>query len=180
MITVVTGKPDSGKSKLAEDIAVSFGGRRYYAATMKVMDGEGQDRVARHQKAREGKDFITLEVEVDITSILGRIDDAAESVVLLECMANLTGNEMHTLPMSDLLQNREDGTEEFADSLCGQVLRLGRSVRELIVVTAEYPPEDTDDEDTRLYKKVLSTVNLRLCAAADRVYDSGSTDNNEF
>ena len=177
MITVVIGKPGSGKSKMAEDIAVSYEGRRYYIATMKIMDEEGRLRVLRHQKAREGKDFITLETEVDIISTLGRMDHPDERVVLLECMANLVGNEMHREePLSDVYHGGEAGMEDFARKVTTQVLNFGHSVRQLIVVTSEYPADEADDEDTVLYKKALSKVNLLLCDAADRVYDSGSSN----
>ncbi len=173
MITVVMGKPDSGKSKMAEDMAVAFGGRRYYVATMAVMDDEGRRRVERHRAQRAGKGFETLEILVNITSAFDMIDRPEDSTVLLECMANLVGNEMHSrTALADLCREDESGADDFSQRMSEQIAKLGQGVRELIVVTSEYEPDVSDDDDTALYKKVLSAVNSRLCDIADKVYDS--------
>lgn len=172
MITLVTGKAGSGKSKLAEELAVSFGGRVYYVATMKVMDEAGRLRVNKHRAQREGKGFVTLEQEVDITTILDRIDDPRDCVILLECMANLAGNEMYRQDPSGI-------GEDLSKRLLEDVIMLGRSVRELIVVTSEYEPQESDDEQTALYKKMLSSINERLCDIADRVIDTKRSGINE-
>ncbi len=162
MITLVTGKPDSGKSKRAEDLASSFGGTVYYVATMKVMDETGRLRVEKHRRMREGKGFVTIEKEVNITSILAEIDVPNEAVVLLECMANLVGNEMHSGALR----------KDLCTYLVEQIVEIGQNVRELVVVTSEYEPEESDDEDTALYKKTLSAVNMMLRDTADVIIDT--------
>ncbi len=176
MITLVTGKAGSGKSKLAEELAVSFGGRVYYVATMKVMDEAGRLRVNKHRAQREGKGFVTLEQGVDITTILDRIDTPRECVILLECMANLAGNEMYRGDPSGIGEDPSGMSEEelggLIKRLLEDVIMLGRSVRELIVVTSEYEPQESDDEQTALYKKMLSSINDKLCDIADRVIDT--------
>ena len=76
MITLVIGKPDSGKSELAEELALSGGYKnRYYIATMKVMDEAGKARVEKHRKMREGKGFVTLEIPLFIEDALDDIRD---------------------------------------------------------------------------------------------------------
>ena len=90
---VVSGPPGSGKSDLAEHLAVSSPFKsRYYIATMKIMDDAGRARAERHRKNRAGKGFITLEIETDIETADTGMEAPFESVVLLECVANLTGN----------------------------------------------------------------------------------------
>ena len=99
MISLVVGGQNSGKSKFAEELAVKSGeGRLYYLATMKVCDEAGEERIRRHRKQREGKGFITIELQYGIDRAAEMMDEPAESVVLLECMANLVGNELYDNP----------------------------------------------------------------------------------
>ena len=99
MIRLVIGTHGSGKSALAENLAMKTGDPfRIYLATMKVLDDEGKERVARHRRQREGKGFVTIEKEYGICDILERIEKPMETTLLLECVANLVGNEMYDNP----------------------------------------------------------------------------------
>ena len=171
MITLVIGKPKSGKSELAEEMAVKGDYKnRYYVATMKVMDPDGSKRVDEHRKRREGKGFVTLEIPMDIGSAVNFIEDPMESVVLLECVANLTGNWMHGIPNTMWLMEQGDvGRKEFVKSLTEKISSLSKKVCDMIVVTTEYEPEDSDDEETALYKELLAGVNEELTRIADKV-----------
>jgi len=67
MIVFVYGGSGSGKSSFAEKCLSSFGDDRlYYIATMKVYDAEGQAKIQRHRRLREGKGFITIEQPADM------------------------------------------------------------------------------------------------------------------
>ncbi|MBP5744909.1 MAG: bifunctional adenosylcobinamide kinase/adenosylcobinamide-phosphate guanylyltransferase, partial [Lachnospiraceae bacterium] len=99
MITLVIGRPESGKSLIAEEIVCGLScENRYYLATMLVYDESGKERIKKHRSQREGKDFVTLEVPYRIDRALNMIDRPKESVLLLECIANLVGNEMYENP----------------------------------------------------------------------------------
>lgn len=174
MITLVIGKPKSGKSDIAEDLAVKGDYRnRYYIATMKIMDEDGKKRVEEHQRKREGKGFVTLEIPAEIESAEKSMSDPKESVVLLECMSNLVGNMMHGVPNTMWLCGLgEVGQKEFVLSVVEKVTSLADKVRDMIVVTTEYEPESTDDEETSLYKTLLSGVNDELAKKADKVIRS--------
>ena len=65
---------------------------RYYIATMEVFGEEGRKKVERHKKLRQGKGFITIESPKDV----GRVEKTGNNklAVLLECVSNLTANEM--------------------------------------------------------------------------------------
>jgi adenosyl cobinamide kinase/adenosyl cobinamide phosphate guanylyltransferase len=93
VIALITGGSGCGKSTWAEGLAVRLGGRRYYLATMPVVDGECEARVARHQAQRAGKGFETIERAVDI----GGAPVAPGATVLLECLPTLMANEMFGL-----------------------------------------------------------------------------------
>ena len=173
MTVLVTGTADSGKSALAEDLAMQTGDvRRYYLATMKVCDDDGRKRVEKHRKMREGKGFVTIERQCAISGITNEIDDPGEVTVLLECVSNLVGNMLHDRPgrAAQLLSDRS-GRTAFADEAAGDIAKLAGMVHNLIIVTNEYETEDGFDEETGLYVELLGAVNARLCDIADRKYD---------
>lgn len=175
MITVVTGTSDSGKSSLAEDLAVHTGDRyRYYLATMRICDEEGRKRVLKHKRLREGKGFITLELERDIGDAAKLIPDPEQATILLECVANLVGNEMH----DDMIMPDADSVcTGFADRIFSDIKRLAQNVGNMIIVTNEYAERDNGyDDETRLYVKLLKLVNDRLYEFADEMYDMRKTE----
>ena len=94
MLAVITGGSGSGKSEYAESVATSLAKRDglplYYIATMRPFGAEGMWRVERHRKLRAGKGFETIECYVN----LKEQTLPEKGVVLLECMSNLTANEM--------------------------------------------------------------------------------------
>ena len=62
MMTVITGGSGSGKSAYAEDYIGQIAAKsdhcnKYYIATMKVYDAEGQKKIDRHRQLRQGKGF---------------------------------------------------------------------------------------------------------------------------
>ena len=173
MTVLVIGTADSGKSALAEDLAVQTGdSRRYYLATMKVCDDDGRKRVEKHRKMREGKGFVTIERQCALSGIADGIDEPGEVTVLLECVSNLVGNVLHDRPerIANLLSDGS-GKSAFADEVADDIAKLAGRVRNLIVVTNEYAEEDGYDEETRLYVELSNMVNERLLGLADRTYD---------
>ncbi len=175
MTVLITGKPDSGKSALAEEVASGTGDdKRYYIATMRVIDEDARLRVIKHRKQREGKGFVTIEEEHGIDGVLERISDPKSSTVLLECVSNLVGNLMYDFP--ERLDNAapdDVGFEPFAKDIAGAIERLASAVSNMIIVTAEYDDDEKFDEETRTYIKLLDAVNEKLPAFADKVYDLG-------
>lgn len=91
MILFIIGASSSGKSEIAENIAVSFAQKRYYIATMHAYGLEGKARVENHLHMRAGKGFETIEKYTDIGSL--RINSS--SICLIECISNLLANEMY-------------------------------------------------------------------------------------
>ena len=165
MTTLIIGTGGSGKSAFAEDLAVKTRDPvRYYLATMQVTDAAGMERVRKHRRLREGKGFITIERTYDITGAFSQMRHAAESTVLLECMANLVGNEMHRAGCLS--------RERFADAVMSDIRYLAERVSNLIIVTDEYRKDGEGyDASTRLYVRLLDLVNERLLEYADVVFD---------
>ena len=173
MTELIIGTADSGKSALAEDLAMRTGdGRRYYLATMKVCDEEGRKRVEKHRKMREGKGFVTIERQYALSGFADEIEEPGEVTVLLECVSNLMGNLLHEKP-DRIRQLKSDGSgkSRFAEEVLRDIAELAGKVHNLIIVTNEYKVEDGFDEETRLYVELLGIVNEKLRDTADRIYD---------
>ena len=160
MIYLIIGTPDSGKSKLAEDLVLSISGNkaRCYIATMIPYGVEGDLRVSKHRRMREGKDFTTFEKPFDICET----EIPSDSIVLLECVSNLAANELferHT---------HEDKCEE---KLISDILALADSADDIIIVTNHFDITDDFDEETIRYACLMERLNSRLSKAADKVID---------
>ena len=158
MMILVTGGSGSGKSAFAEDCVVSCGEtERIYIATMYPFDEESRRRVQRHQKMRQGKGFETVECYTG----LHKVQVPENSTVLLECMSNLTANEMF----------RQDPPEgDVADRIIQGVERLRRQARNLVIVSNEIFSDGCEyASETREYQRVLGTVNCLLAKMAEQV-----------
>ena len=94
MLILVTGGSGSGKSEYAENTAVRLAKEEglplYYIAAMKPYGEEGRRRVERHRRLRAGKGFETWERYMDLKGLAL----PKRGVALLECLSNLTANEM--------------------------------------------------------------------------------------
>ncbi|MBO6015201.1 MAG: bifunctional adenosylcobinamide kinase/adenosylcobinamide-phosphate guanylyltransferase [Lachnospiraceae bacterium] len=168
------GNRNSGKSDLAEALAIKTGDlRRYYLATMKIYDEEGKKRVARHRMQRAGKGFLTIEKEYGILDALEKMEDPMQSTVLLECMSNLVGNEMFENKKRSFVSGADEPDwMGFADEVTLEIMQLADRVHNLIIVSNAYDENGEGyDDETRLYVKLLHTVNERLLGFADRIYD---------
>lgn len=95
MMIFVLGRPDSGKSKRAEEIALerSKAGERIYLATMIPFGEEGKKRVEKHLKMRDGKGFITVECPVNLRAL----EKGSEMRSLMATESIGDGTEFRTL-----------------------------------------------------------------------------------
>ena len=94
MMTLILGGSGSGKSAYAEDYLLRAAGdkKKYYIATMQIRDAEMQAKVDRHHRLRQGKGFTTIEQSTALEQAVLQMEPAGAA--LLECMSNLTANEM--------------------------------------------------------------------------------------
>ena len=160
MMILVTGGSGSGKSAFAEDCVVSFGEKdRIYIATMYPFDEESKKRVQRHRKMRQGKGFETIECYTG----LDKVKVPENCTVLLECMSNLTANEMF----------REDGAHEnTVEAVLNGVRNLREQAENLVNVTNEIFSEAAAYQgETETYQEYLGKINQKIGALADKVVE---------
>ena len=181
MITLVTGGSGSGKSAYAESLLSSCEGIRYYIATMQIYDAEGEKKVERHRKLRAGKGFLTIESPMNVGKIQfvcagepgqaqyrqeaerkGQCSSEKKSA-LLECMSNLTANEMFT-------KDGMKSEEEVVEKIVSEIQTLSQKLDNLVIVTNNVFEDGVIyDAGTMEYLRALGRINAALARLADRV-----------
>lgn len=164
-MTLILGGSGSGKSAYAEDYLLRAAGdkNKYYIATMQIRDAEMQAKVDRHHRLRQGKGFTTIEQPTELEQAVLQMEPAG--AVLLECMSNLTANEMFSgeqpvdrqMVITKILQGME-GLRKQADPL-------------VIVTNNVFEDGMIYDDSTMEYIEALGRINERLAAEADEVVE---------
>lgn len=180
MMELILGGAGSGKSSIAEsricclyrelcaETEKTDAGQPslYYIADMIPRGPETKKKIERHRKIRSGKGFLTLEWYLDLPGKAGAEDtpDLKNACVLLECISNLTANEMY---------EPEGAKENTVFSIIRGINLLKEKCRHLVIVTNDVFRESVADSlEMEKYKKNLAAVNIRLAAMADRVTEA--------
>lgn len=156
MVTVITGGSGSGKSAYAEKTVTDFGDlKRIYIATMFPFDEESHQRIVRHRNMRAEKNFSTIECYTG----LKKVKIPPKSCVLLECMSNLTANEMF---------QEEGAGKQTVEEILEGIYSLQAQAEHLVIVTNEIFSDGIPyDTETQRYQKYLGTINREIVCMAD-------------
>ncbi len=166
MMTLIIGGSGSGKSAYAEDYTISLSEdrKKYYIATMQIYDEEGKRKVERHRMLRGGKGFSTIEQPVDIGKAAEKME-AEDRTALLECISNLTANEMFL--------GEIPGTEEvITEKIVGGIAVLNRELTHLVIVSNNvFEDGNVYDKTTMAYIRAMGRINQKLAEMADEVVE---------
>jgi len=169
MKVFISGGCKNGKSfyaqRLAKDAAerdLSVSHPLYYVATMKSVDAEDDERIARHKQERAGWGFTTVEQPERIEEILDSCDICGS--FLLDSLTALLAEEMFSR------DGRVD--ENAADRVS---LGLARVLNEInnIVIVSDYIYSDAEifDPLTELYRKSLAKLDRTVARLCDVVIE---------
>ena len=160
MLILLTGGSACGKSTYGEKLAVQGPKPLYYVAAMQPYDDECLKKIARHRELRRDKGFETIERYSGVDTLqLPQTGGTA----LLECLCNLTANEMYIQP---------DSPVDPVEKVFAGVKNLQRQTDTLIVITNDVGSDDEAySEETCHYIRALGEINARVAAMADRVYE---------
>ena len=165
-MTLIIGGSGSGKSAYAEDYTISLSEdrKKYYIATMQIYDEEGKRKVERHRMLRGGKGFSTIEQPIDIGKAAEKMEDG-ERTALLECISNLTANEMFL--------GEIPGTEEvITEKIVGGIAVLNRELTHLVIVSNNvFEDGNVYDKTTMAYIRAMGRINQKLAEMADEVVE---------
>ncbi|MBQ7571968.1 MAG: bifunctional adenosylcobinamide kinase/adenosylcobinamide-phosphate guanylyltransferase [Bacteroidaceae bacterium] len=153
-VILITGGQRSGKSRYAEQLALSLSGHPVYVATAHVWDEEFRQRVAVHQQ-RRGPEWENIEEERRLSrlSLTGR-------VALVDCLTLWATNFFFDL--QDVDKALQALKQEF-DELVSQDATL-------IFVTNEIGSGGTSENRVqRQFTDLLGWLNQYVAARADEV-----------
>lgn len=161
MTILLTGGSACGKSTYGETLASQLGGPLFYVAAMEPYGEESQRRIARHRAMRAEKGFVTLERYTDLSGL----QLPEQGTVLLECLCNLSANEMFSPGGA--------GKAGAVQAILSGVMSLKNQSRHLIVVTNDVGAEYSryPDPTTGEYVRVLGEINARLARDFDTVFE---------
>lgn len=173
MFHVVTGGAGSGKSSFSEDTICRYyeecktdgpTGNLIYIATMIPNGDETMEKIRRHRSMRAKKGFSTLECYTDLEHLTESElfqSDNGKSCVLLECISNLTANEMY---------EPEGAGKYAAEKILQGIEKLRKVCSCLVVVTNEvFSDSVRSSKEMELYKKALAEINRKMAEDADIV-----------
>ncbi|MHC0052752.1 bifunctional adenosylcobinamide kinase/adenosylcobinamide-phosphate guanylyltransferase [Actibacterium sp. D379-3] len=152
---LITGGARSGKSALAERLALSLGTQATYIATAEVGDTEMADRVALHQ-ARRGAEWQTVCAPIKVLKTLQETD--GQGVRLVDCL---------TLWLSNLMLGGHDW-QVAAKALAAALPQQ----RDPVVIVSNEVGAGIVPETAlaRAYRDASGLMNQIVAAAADEVY----------
>jgi len=163
-IILVTGGSRSGKSSWAQKTAESMSPRRAFVATCPVVDNEMRERIRKHQKARDERNWHTIEEPLDIA---GAIDSShGFPVILVDCLTLWINNLMYRNEKENAAITETDVAIE-----CRRILNAAtRHPGSVLFVTNEVGmgivPENAQ---ARLFRDLAGRCNQVIAEACDRV-----------
>ena len=163
-IILVTGGSRSGKSAYAQKVAQDLGGPKAFVATCPVLDEEMRQRIRKHQEARRGKGWRTIEETVDLAGALADAKDYR--VILVDCLTLWINNLLYEAEQTDSrieeadIEERCRGLLDVCAGVTGTVILVTNEVGWGIV------PENAL---TRRFRDLAGRCNQTVAAAADEV-----------
>jgi len=163
-IIFVTGGSRSGKSNYAQKMAEALPGPRAYLATCPVIDEEMAERCRKHQQARSGACWDTIEEERDIAGIVRA--DRAHQVILVDCLTLWVNNLIYEAEQQGRIITEEDIAEK-----CRALLAACKEFTGTIIfVTNEVGMGIVPDNSLgRIFRDIAGRCNQIIAAAADEV-----------
>ncbi len=159
MLTLVIGGGASGKSEYAEELFSGLPGVKYYIATMMPYGEDGLARIEKHRQARRDRGFRTVEHYTAMDTLVL----PERGAVLLECLGNLTANELFSVPATE---------KEAESAVLRGIEALIKQADDMVVVTNDvFSGGGNYDDETLKYIRVLGSVNRRLSERFDRVIE---------
>nr|WP_255714084.1 bifunctional adenosylcobinamide kinase/adenosylcobinamide-phosphate guanylyltransferase [Pelagibacterium xiamenense] len=154
---MILGGARSGKTSLAEQIALRAGKRPAYLATAEALDDEMAERVAAHQRMREGR-FDTIEEPMELAeAIFAAAQD--HDVILVDCI---------TLWITNLLSMERDVAEEV--EILVDTLDAIEDTRLIIVSNEVGLGIVPDNALARTFRDLTGSAHQRLAEICRHVY----------
>lgn len=155
-IVLITGGQRSGKSRYAQNLALSLASNPVYLATSRIWDDEHRKRIERHQLER-GPEWINLEEEKELSK-----HPLSGKTILLDCV---------TLWATNFFFDLESDVDKSLAALKTEFDRFISQDAYFIIVTNEIGMgEMSQNEIQRKFADLQGWLNQYIADKADEVY----------
>nr|WP_220495615.1 bifunctional adenosylcobinamide kinase/adenosylcobinamide-phosphate guanylyltransferase [Oceanospirillum sediminis] len=153
------GGARSGKSALAEQLAVCSGKRVHYLATAQIWDEEMKDRVAHHKNSRPNHWQVTEEA-IDIIPVIKKYAQVRGECLLLDCLTLWLTNIL-LLDDEDVLQAHQQQLVEYLQNdFRGELILVSNEVGQGII---------PDNALARRFVDEAGRLHQRIAKVSDQV-----------
>lgn len=155
-ITLITGGQRSGKSRYAEQMALSLDPTPVYMATSRIWDEEHRQRIQKHQ-ANRGKEWISIEEDKELSK-----HQLSGKVILIDCV---------TLWATNFFFDLDSNVEEALNLLKKEFDAFTSQEAQFIFVTNEIGMgEMSANHLQRKFADLQGWFNQYIASKADEVY----------
>lgn len=154
---LILGGARSGKTSLAERMAMRLGSKPAYMATAEALDDEMTERVAAHQRSRSAQ-FATVEEPLELPEALFATAQQHD-VILVDCL---------TLWITNLLSMERDVADEV--EVLADTLQSIESTRVLLVSNEVGLGIVPDNALARTFRDLTGSAHQRLGEICSDVY----------
>jgi adenosylcobinamide kinase/adenosylcobinamide-phosphate guanylyltransferase len=162
MHTLILGGARSGKSALAERLALASAGAVVYIATAQARDGEMAERIA-HHRARRPADWACVEEPLALADVL-RQHARADRCVLVDCLTLWLSNLLGAADASCFERERA-ALLDTLPQLPGEILLVSNEVGMGVVPLGELSRRFVD-EAGRLHQALAAVCDRVIFVAA--------------
>ncbi|HCW6613767.1 bifunctional adenosylcobinamide kinase/adenosylcobinamide-phosphate guanylyltransferase [Acinetobacter baumannii] len=149
MLQLILGGARSGKSRLAEQTAISMQLAVTYVATAQALDPEMQSRIAHHQNQRPAH-WSLVEEPLFLAKTLQKID-RPNQIILVDCL---------TLWLTNLLLLEDQNIQQFE---CEQLLKILPTLESEVILVSN---------ETGLGVEPLGEISRRFVDEAGRLHQA--------
>jgi len=142
MIELILGGARSGKSRFAEELAISSGKQKYYIATALAHDEEMRARIKIHQERRT-TGWKNIEEPFALANALQKYDHT-EHCLLVDCLTLWVNNLLHS-PAKDHWQQEKNNLIKTLPNFQGRIIFVSNEVGSGIVPTGKVSRDFVDE-----------------------------------
>jgi adenosylcobinamide kinase/adenosylcobinamide-phosphate guanylyltransferase len=155
MLILVTGGARSGKSRYAQDLALSLAPNPVYVATARNWGGDFGDRIAQHQ-AERGSNWTNFETEKAVSQL-----PIADRVVVIDCV---------TLWLTNFFLDLDEAIAPSLAAFQAEIDAIGQLPGTFIIVTNELGMGVHPESDmARRFTDLQGYANQYVAARAQQV-----------
>ncbi|MGI6659486.1 MAG: bifunctional adenosylcobinamide kinase/adenosylcobinamide-phosphate guanylyltransferase [Dethiobacteraceae bacterium] len=169
-LVLITGGARSGKSRLAEQLALEAGGPAAYIATAAVLDEEMALRVALHKERRPAH-WSTIEETDDLAGALERVP-AGTATVIVDCLTIWLTNQLLARYEDNLSDEKYLEIERHIQTELARfcTAALNKPFRTLVVTNEVGSGVVPDTHMGRVFRDMAGRANQQVARAADSLW----------